>query len=110
MFRKILVPLDRSMFAEQALGPATAIARAAKAEVDLVLVHEPRPLAGSPDVAWHADQVAGENEYLSAIGSQLSSHASIASTHAVLSGDIVGAICTRIRKSDVDLVAMTSHG
>jgi nucleotide-binding universal stress UspA family protein len=110
MFRKILVPLDRSMFAEQALGPATAIARAAKAEVDLVLVHEPRPLAGSPDVAWHADQVAGENEYLSAIGSQLSSLASIASTHAVLSGDIVGAICTRIRKSDVDLVAMTSHG
>ncbi len=110
MFRKILVPLDRSMFAEQALGPATAIARAAKAEVDLVLVHEPRPLAGSPDAAWHLGQVAGENEYLSAISGQLSSLASIASTHAVLTGDIVGAICFRIKNSDVDLVVMTAHG
>ena len=110
MFRKILVPLDRSSFAEQALGPATAIARAARSEIDLVIVHEPRPLAGSPDVAWHAGQVDDENEYLSAIASELSSLASIASTHAVLPGDVVSAICTRVKNNDVDMVVMTTHG
>ena len=110
MFRKILVPLDRSSFAEQALGPATAIARAARSEIDLVIVHEPRPVAGSPDVAWHAGQVDDENEYLSAIASELSSLASIASTHAVLPGDVVSAICTRVKNNDVDMVVMTTHG
>lgn len=110
MFRKILVPLDRSMFAEQALGPATSIARAARAQIDLVIVHEPRPLAGSPDVAWHADQLEGEREYLSAIAGELSSLASIGSTHAVLSGEVVEAICDRIRTSCADLVVMTTHG
>lgn len=110
MFRKILVPLDRSIFAEQALGPATAIARAAPAEVDLVIVHEPRPLAGSPDVAWHADQVEGENDYLAAISGELSSLASVGSTHSVLSGEVIGAICTRIATARVDLVVMTTHG
>ena len=110
MFRKILVPLDRSKFAEQALGPATAIARAARAEIDVVMVHEPRPLAGLPDVAWHADQVGGEEQYLAAIGTELSGLASITTTHAVLSGEVVGAICSRIKSQDADLVVMTTHG
>jgi len=110
MFRKILVPLDRSMFAEQALGPATAIARAARAEIDVVMVHELCPLAGSPDVAWHADQTAGEDRYLASICAELSGLASIPATHAVLSGEIVSAICERIRTNDSDLVVMTTHG
>lgn len=110
MFKRILVPLDRSMFAEQALGPATAIARAAKAEIDLLVVHEPRPLAGDRDVAWHAAEEGEEKKYLEAIGSELSSLASIESTQSVLSGDLVGVICDRIREAHVDLVVMTSHG
>lgn len=110
MFKKILVPLDHSKFAEQALGPATAIARGAGAEIDVVLVHEPRPLAGSPDVAWHADQLAGEDNYLAEIGTELSGLASIPSTHAVLTGDIVPALCDHIRSEKADLVVMTTHG
>lgn len=110
MFRKLLVPLDRSSFAEQALGPATAIARASGAGLDLVLVHEPRPLAGAPDVAWHAEQVDGENEYLAEIAAELGTSGSITATHAVVPGEIVPAICKRRREVSADLVVMTTHG
>jgi len=110
MFRKLLVPLDRSPFAEQALGPATIIARGSSAEIDLVMVHEPRPLAGSPDVAWHAEQVEGEEHYLDVVAAELAETASIATTRAVLPGEVVAAICNRARIVDADLVVMTSHG
>ena len=43
MFRKILVPVDLSALSEQALGRAAAIATAASASLELVLVHHERP-------------------------------------------------------------------
>lgn len=110
MFRKLLVPLDRTPFAEQALGPATAIARASGAGLDLVLVHEPRPLAGVPDVAWHAEQIDGESEYLTEIAAELAKTGSIEATQAVVPGEIVPAICKRRREVSADLVVMTTHG
>ncbi len=110
MFRKLLVPLDRSSFAEQALGPATAIARASGAALDLVMAHEPRPLAGSPDVAWHAEQIDGEDEYLAEIAAELEKTASISATHAVVPGETVNAICKRRSEVNADLVVMTTHG
>jgi nucleotide-binding universal stress UspA family protein len=110
MFRKILVPLDRSRFAEQALGPARKIAQASGAGVDLVMVHEPRPLAGSPDVAWHADLIDQEEEYLADLARELAKTVSIATTHAVLPGEVTTAICKRTHAVGADLVVMTTHG
>jgi Universal stress protein UspA and related nucleotide-binding proteins len=110
MFRKLLVPLDRSSFAEQALGPATAIARASGAAVDLVMAHEPRPLAGAPDVAWHAEQIDGEEEYLAEMAAQVGKRASISVSHAVVPGETVSAICKRRLEVKADLVVMTTHG
>ena len=49
MFKKLLLPLDRSPLAEQAIGQAAAIARAAHASIDIVLVHEPLPFAAFGD-------------------------------------------------------------
>ena len=51
MFKKLLVPLDRSPLAEEAIGPATAIALASHAELDVVLVHQPMPFGGFGDGA-----------------------------------------------------------
>jgi Universal stress protein UspA and related nucleotide-binding proteins len=110
MFRKILVPLDRSPFSEQALRPATAIARASAADLDLVLVHEPRPLAGVSDVAWHAEQIDDEDEYLAEIAIDLEKSASINATRAVVPGQTVPAICKRSRDVNADLIVMTTHG
>jgi len=110
MFRQILVPLDRSALAEQALGRAAALARAAHATLDVIVVHEPLPFAAYSDVPWHAEQWGYENQYLDTIVQELVSGATIAVSHRVLRGGAVEMICQRAREIDADLIVMTSHG
>lgn len=110
MFKKILVPLDRSSLAEQAVGQAVALARAAHADIDLVTVHEPLPFGGSDDASLNAEQWKDEQKYLESIVEELSSGASISATHAVLRGRTVEMICRRAWDVDADLIVMTSHG
>jgi nucleotide-binding universal stress UspA family protein len=110
MFKKLLVPLDRSALAEEALGPAGAIARASHAAVDVVLVHQPLPFAGWNDTPWNAEQATDEDAYLESTVAELISGASIPATHAILRGDPVDAICLRARDVGADLIVMTSHG
>ena len=110
MFERLLVPLDGSSLAEQALGLAAAIARAARAEVDLVLVHRPLPFAGYDDAPWNAEQVMSEDKYLETTAAELVSGASVPVTRAVLHGDATEMICARAHDVDADLVVMTSHG
>lgn len=110
MFRKLLVPLDRSPLAEQAVGQAAAIARASHAEIDLVLVHQPLPFAGFNDEPWNAEQQDDENKYLEWVAQEISSGASVTATHAVIHGEAVDSICKRAWNIDADLIVMTSHG
>jgi nucleotide-binding universal stress UspA family protein len=110
MFKRLLVPLDRSSFAECALNPAVTIARASQAEIDFVLVHRPRPLAGVPDVQWHAQQLGGKERYLETIADEICTGAGIPTSHAVLTGDVAEMICERADETEADLIVMTSHG
>jgi len=110
MFRKVLVPLDRSALAEQAIGQAAAIARASHAELDLVMVHEPLSFAGFSDEPWNANQWDDDHKYLERIVDELASGASITATHTLLRGDATQLICQRAWDIDADLIVMTSHG
>jgi nucleotide-binding universal stress UspA family protein len=110
MFRKLLIPLDRSPLAEQAIGQAAAIARASKAEMDLVLVHQPFPFDGFDDAPWNSDSWNQERQYLEAIGAEISTGSSVPVTHAILRGEVVDMICRHIGDVHADLVVMTSHG
>lgn len=110
MFRKLLVPLDRSPLAEQAVGTADAIARASHAAIDVVLVHEPLPFAGFGDAPWNVDQWNDEHKYLESIVDEIVSGASVSVTHAVMRGGPVEMICQRAHDVDADLIVMTSHG
>jgi nucleotide-binding universal stress UspA family protein len=110
MFKKLLVPLDRSPLAEQALGAAAAIARASGAEVDVVIVHQPVPYAGFKDAPWKAAQAKDEEKYIATIAAALASGASISVAHALLHGDVIEGICEHARQIAADLIVMTSHG
>jgi nucleotide-binding universal stress UspA family protein len=110
MFRQLLVPLDRSPLAEQALGRAAAIARAAHAQLDLVLVHEPIPFVGFRDAPWNADEWAGEQKYLDRMVQEVVSGATIPVSHQVMRGGVVEMICKRALELDADLIVMTTHG
>ena len=109
MFKKLLVPLDRSSFAEQALGPAVGIARASGAKLVLMMVHVPRPLAGALDVEWHASQLPREDKYLAGIAERVTETTGISTSHVVASGDVVPTICDQALRENADLVVMTSH-
>ncbi|HVX38600.1 MAG TPA: universal stress protein [Gemmatimonadaceae bacterium] len=110
MFSKLLVPLDRSRLAEQALGPAAAIARTSNALIDVVLVHQPLPFAGFEDAPWNAALLTEEQRYVETIAQELATGASVGPTHTVLRGEPVEAICQRARDTGAELVVMTSHG
>jgi nucleotide-binding universal stress UspA family protein len=110
MFRQLLVPLDRSALAEQALGQATAIVRKARAALDVVLVHEPLPFAGFADAPWNSAQWQDEHKYLETIVQELATGASIDVSHSMMRGGVVEMICRRAHDIDADLIVMTSHG
>jgi nucleotide-binding universal stress UspA family protein len=111
MFRKLLLPLDRSSLAEQAIGHAASIARESGAAIDIVLVHEPFPFAGYADLPWEEEpDAAAEQKYLEAVADELKSGAQVTATCAVLRGAPAEMIIRRARDVGADLIVMTSHG
>jgi nucleotide-binding universal stress UspA family protein len=110
MFAKLLVPLDRSPLAEQAIGRAAALARQCRAELDLVLVQEPFPQAVPTDPIWSEVDLAVDRKYLEQIASELTSGATLTVTFAILNGFAAEMICTRTAEVHADLIVMTTHG
>jgi nucleotide-binding universal stress UspA family protein len=109
MFRKLLVPLDRSPFAEQAIVEAGEIARRSSAAIRLLLVHQPVPYAGFEDVPWFAELADAESEYLSTMAAGLQVH-DIPVTTALLKGDPAERICEEAIESESDVIVMSTHG
>jgi len=110
MFKRLLVPLDRSSLAEQALGQAAAIARSSNAAVDVLLVHESLPFAGFADAPWNADQWDDEEKYIATIAEEVLSGAAIPISYAIERGAPAETISHRAVEIDADLIVMTSHG
>jgi nucleotide-binding universal stress UspA family protein len=114
-FKRILVPLDGSEFAEAALDPALAIAQSMGAEVVLFRVAQPIPrtekLAEMPDV--YNDVVAATyreaEEYLQNLQEKLASD-QISIEFRPASGGIAGQILDYAAEHDIDLVVLSSHG
>jgi nucleotide-binding universal stress UspA family protein len=110
MFTKLLIPLDGSALAEEALGPAAEIARAAHATLDLVLVHQPWAFSEVMEAAWQANVTNSERAYVASTAQDLAKGASIGVSSTVLSALPVDGICARIKEVNADLIVMTSHG
>lgn len=115
MFGSVLVPLDGSRFAEQALPLAATIARAARAKLRLVLVHEPSlPPLGQPDersyVAAELRQRRAEKAYLKGQVDRLRAETGVRATSVTLDGEVVPAIAEQAHLVDGGLVVMTTHG
>src|SRR5215472_16436280 len=110
VFRKLLVPLDRSSLAEEAISQAAAIARATNASIEIVLVHQAFPFGGYTDLPWAAEDGTAEQKYVEAIASEIASGANVSVKGTVLHGDPAEMICRHARDIGADLLVMTSHG
>lgn len=117
MHTSILVPLDGSTFAEQALPAAAALAGRMGARLHIVRVYEPPVLlfgGGESitafDAAWLSALREEEEEYLRRIANRcMEDHGLVARTD-LLAGPPANAIVAAARDSDDALVVMTTHG
>ncbi len=114
VFRSLLVPLDGSTFAEQALPIAIEIAQAARASVRLVLVHQRFPTGkaradGSSTEARLATLKA-ERGYLQLVAKRVKDLTGTRVTAVTLDGPIAPTLREHIDQAGVDLVVMTTHG
>jgi nucleotide-binding universal stress UspA family protein len=116
MYRSILVPLDGSKFAEQALPLALSIANRSGARLEVVQVHVLYALQ-QPECSWlpfdpTEDAIFKDQEqaYLDAIVKRLQKTASVPVSAALANGVIVEGILERARTKAADLIVMTTHG
>lgn len=113
MFRTILVPLDGSELAEQALPLAQHVAAATGAELELVRVHVPPTawdiyadaMAAGPEVH---DSAPVEVAYLEE-QARKARQVGLTVNTTLLDGDVAPAIARRAR-AVADLIVMTTHG
>src|ERR1019366_2867910 len=122
MYRSILVPLDRSSLAEQALPLARSIAQRANSKLDLVEVHALYALE-DPNAGWlpfdrdrDAECKQQEQLYLDATAKLVGSLSPLTVTAGVLTGSAVLAetvadsILERAHTGNADLIVMTTRG
>jgi nucleotide-binding universal stress UspA family protein len=116
MFRTVVVPLDGSHFAEQALPYALAIVRRASATLDLVHVHvvhvadEHKPARYSYDPGLDKEHLRHEQLYLENKAKSLATASPVPWTAAVVVGLDSDAILERVQDRKADLIVMTTHG
>jgi nucleotide-binding universal stress UspA family protein len=114
-FRTIVLPLDGSRFAEHALPVAAAVARAARARLRLVLVHQLPPPPSDRESAklYVSIELAvrkSQRDYLRAVAARLRDRFGIQVTTLVPDGPIGPTLAGWIHDIDADLVVMTTHG
>lgn len=109
MFRSLLVPLDGSAFAEQALSTAGAIAKRSGASIRLVRVHVPIAYGDLASVdRWEKELRRSEREYLARTAAWFGERFKVPATTSLLEDPIAPAICQGARRAD--LIVMSTHG
>jgi nucleotide-binding universal stress UspA family protein len=114
MYRKILVPLEGSIFSEHALPLALRIAQRTGAELELLLVHSPME-AVYPEQqflredAWTTECKTRQRAYLDEVADRLHRAASVTVSSFVHEGDVAASIHQHVSDHKSDLVVMTTH-
>ena len=111
LYKKILLPIDGSKFAEKAVTDVLFIAKASNAEVILLTVVENSFLVGLPaDNTTKEINNLLENEAQKNINKIKKQLEDIKTTTIIKEGSPVEAIIKTIEKENIDLVIMGSSG
>jgi nucleotide-binding universal stress UspA family protein len=113
-FRAVLVPLDGSPLAEQAIPLALEITRAAGSKVRLVLVHQsPLLYLDSANAGfWSIDLAVRKagREYLRGLAARLRETPGPRVSSEIIDGPVGPALVEYVLDLEADLVVMTTHG
>ncbi len=108
MYKKILVPLDGSGFAEYALPTALALARSLPAEIELITIQGPVPTFAFGE--WDTNPEEWRQDYLADVGQRVASASGIEPADSIRVGAVDDELVDAVSDSDADLVVMASHG
>lgn len=110
MYQKIMVPLDGSHLAEQALEPAADVARRRDGQLYLVRAFEPTVVP--PAALGFVDREALHREEREHIESYLNRHkrSDVTCHTVVLEGAGADPLLKFADDNDIELIVMTSHG
>ena len=121
MIQRILVPVDGSPFAEQAIPMATGLARRLGARLEFALVHDSLTVVSTLNVGGFAlpsnarlpsEELEPEEQsrtaYLRQLGKQVAQAADVPVTVTLLSGPISETLAEHANER-ADLVVMTTH-
>ena len=115
-FRHVLVPLDGSTLAEEALAAAGAFAHRVGASIHLVTVQPPLVPPGAEFGLRDTDDAAAAgvrdhiDAYLAMMAAKLARTRGVHAVTAVLVGDPVDRLAEYVRVNEIALVVMTTHG
>jgi nucleotide-binding universal stress UspA family protein len=113
MYKRVVVPLDGSPLAEQALTHATAQADRFEAEIVLLKVLEPLPEATltSPASVQRAEQLSAQlaRDYLERVADRIREKG-IAATVTLLDGKPYVEIVRFAAESEADMIVMSTRG
>ena len=108
----ILLPLDGSPLAEQAVPAAAAIAKDLEGAIELLLVQVENPLARHATSGVIQQPRTTAEEYLQRVADRIAASgvppANV--TFAALPGEEVDVICRRAKQRGAQLIVMTTHG
>ena len=110
MYRTILLPLDGSRLAEDALGTAAKLARRAGARLHLVRGHRPYPYLVGEQREWDAKLRHEETDYLARVARRVEREFGILPSIAILDGLLIPALCDAARQAERSLIVMATHG
>lgn len=116
MFRTVLVPVDRSPFAETAIPHAAEVARRNGGTLHLVMVHSitvPDALRAAtlpPGGTLDAEIRREEERYLDELAIRVAAKHDVRPLTTLLDGTIAHAIDHFARDNEVDLVVLSTHG
>lgn len=113
-YKKIIVPLDGSPLAEQALQPAVRLARIEGASVTLVRVVAPSAATDSAVQSSlgpaRAQDVSEARDYLDSLLNASVDHSMPVIRRVIISDDIPGAILQAAEGVEADIIAIATHG
>lgn len=112
VFQRILVPLDESKYAEQALTHAEEMVKQSGGHLSLVVVVSPPPAQADNDPIHHvqAERPHRAQVYLQQQADALRSRGVTAVSTEVLVGDVADCITDAATSQRADLIAMSTHG
>lgn len=113
-YKKIIVPLDGSELAEQALPPAVKLARIEGATVTLLRVVAPTtPVENEIQSSLgpaRAQDVSEARDYLASLLASPADQSLPVTRRVIISNDVPGAILATADGSEADMIAIATHG